>query len=144
MLKREVAMSDRGEIERVVRESYAARKRNHVTETLSYFHPEARFRIMGSKNLGPMTETVSGLDALRAMFEHLFPIWDWSQFDIRSVHIDGDKAFVNLSGKIRHIPTGKVVDTEILDRLTVKDGRIVDFVEFVDTHLLVQTTSGAS
>jgi ketosteroid isomerase-like protein len=132
-------MSDRSEIERIVRESYAARKRNHVADTLNHFHPDARFRIVGSKNLGPMTEVVSGHGALRSMFEHLFPIWDWSKFEIGSIHVEGDKAFVHLSGQIRHIPTGSILDTEILDRLTIKDGRIIDFVEFLDTHLLART-----
>jgi ketosteroid isomerase-like protein len=132
-------MAERNETERLVRESYAARKRNSVPETLKHFHPDIRFRIMGSEALGPMTKGVSGLDALRSMFEGLFPAWDWSNFEIRSIHVDGDKAFVHLSGPIRHVPTGKVIDTEVLDRLTIKDGLIVDFVEYVDTHLLAQT-----
>jgi len=137
-------MSTRNEIERIVRESYVARQRNHVGDTLSYFHPEARFRVVGSKSLGPMTEAVTGIGALRPMFEQLFPTWDWSNFKIDSIHIDGDKAFVHLSGKIRHVPTGKVLDTEILDRLTIKDGKIVDFAEFLDTHLVMQTVSGGA
>jgi ketosteroid isomerase-like protein len=132
-------MAERNEIERIVKESYAARKRNSVAETLKYFHPDVSFRVMGSENLGPMTKGVSGLDALRSMFEGLFPAWDWSNFEIRSIHVDGDRAFVHLSGQIRHVPTGKIIDTEILDRLTIKDGLIVDFAEFLDTHLLART-----
>jgi ketosteroid isomerase-like protein len=50
---------------------------------------------------------------------------------------------VHLSGRIRHVPTGKVLDTEILDKLTIKDGKIVDFAEFLDTHLVAQTVGGA-
>ena len=132
-------MSTRNEVERVVRESYAARKRNHVEDALKYFHPDARFRLVGSKSLGQMTEAISGIAALRTMFEHLFPIWDWSKFEIHSLHVDGDKAFVHLSGQVGHIPTGKILDTEILDTLTIKDGKIADFAEFLDTHLVAQT-----
>src|SRR5437763_15519963 len=98
-------MKTREDVERIVRESYAARKRNHVDDALTYFHGDARFRLVGSKNLGRMTEAVSGAPALRAMFDHLFPMWDWSDFDIHSIHVDGDKAFVHLSGRIRHVPT---------------------------------------
>jgi ketosteroid isomerase-like protein len=132
-------MAERNEIERIVRESYAARKKNDVPETLKHFHRDIRFRLMGSESLGPMTKGVSGLDALRSMFEGLFPAWDWSSFEIRNIHVDGDRAFVHLSGQIRYVPTGAVIDTEILDRLTIKDGLIVDFVEYLDTHLLAQT-----
>ena len=137
-------MSQRNEVERIVRESYAARKRNHVGDALKHFHPEARFRLVGSKSLGQMTETVSGRAALQAMFEHLFPIWDWSNFDIHSIHVDGDKVFVHLSGQVRHVPTGKVLDTEILDKLTIRDGKIIDFAEFLDTHLVIETIGGAA
>jgi hypothetical protein len=28
------------------------------------------------------------------------------------------------------------MDTEILDRITIKNGLIVDFTEFLDTHLV--------
>jgi ketosteroid isomerase-like protein len=132
-------MVQRSEVERVVRDSYAARKRNDVGETLKHFHPEVTFRIMGSEQLGPMTEAVHGLGPLRAMFENLFPAWDWSDFKIDHIHVDGDRAFVHLSGQIRHVPTGSVLKTEILDRLTIKDGLIVDFAEFLDTHLLART-----
>ena len=132
-------MTDRNEIERIVRASYDARRRNDVDATLKHFHPDARFRISGSPALGPMTKPTVGHGDLRQMFEQLFPQWDWKDFHVTNIHVEGDTAYVHLAGKIRYIPTGKVIETEILDRLILKEGLIVEFTEFLDTHLAVAT-----
>lgn len=133
----------REEVEKLVRSSYVARRSNDVEATLKHFHPDAEFRIVGSDSLKPMTEAVSGHGNLRAMFKQLFPAWDWSDFHIQTMHIDGNTAFVYSSGKLRHLPTGKSMTTEILDRITLRDGLIVGFTEFIDTHLLTQVLGAA-
>jgi ketosteroid isomerase-like protein len=39
-------------------------------------------------------------------------------------------------GTIRHVPTGIPIVTEILDKITVREGKIVEFVEFLDTDAI--------
>jgi ketosteroid isomerase-like protein len=129
---------NRVEIEKLVRSSYDARRANDVEATLKHFHPEAEFRIVGSDSLKPMTEAITGHASLRQAFNELFPAWDWSDFHVQTMHIDGNTAFVYSSGTLRHQPSGKTMKTEILDRIALRDGLIVGFTEFIDTHLLTQ------
>src|SRR5688572_10174825 len=123
---------DKAEIEALVRGSYATRQTNDIDAVMAYFHPEAEFRIVGSDALGPMSRPVAGHDGLRAMFAALLPEWDWSGFGPKSLHIDGNTVFVYSAGSIRHNPTGRVVTTEILDRVVIRDNLIVSFTEFLD------------
>jgi len=127
---------DRNELEDLVRASYRSRQTGDVEAALKYFHPDAEFRIVGSDSLKPLTEKIRGHASLRKVFEIFFPVWDWSKFHVQTIHVDGNTAFVHSSGEMRHSPSGKSMDTEILDRITIKNGLIVDFTEFLDTHLV--------
>jgi ketosteroid isomerase-like protein len=47
-----------------------------------------------------------------------------------------------LRGTMIHTPTGQGIEFETLDVLTVADGKIIDFLEFLDTHRLARIISG--
>ena len=40
------------------------------------------------------------------------------------------------SGTMRHSPSGTDFTYEILDIVTLEDGKIIELVEFLDTHML--------
>ena len=132
-------MSRPEDIAALVREMYAARQLNTRDAVEKYFDPDIAFRVAGSGLLHPMTAPIRGAEALRGVLDSLLSTWDWSGFGITSVNVDADKAFVHLAGKIRHLPSGTLIDTEILDVLTYKEGRIIAFTEFLDTQLVAKT-----
>jgi ketosteroid isomerase-like protein len=135
---------DRKGIEDLVRSCYQTRRAADVERVLTYFHPNAEFRIVGSDLLKPLTETVSGLANLRKLFQELFRLWDWSKFQIKTIHVDGNVVFVHSSGELHHTPSGKSVNTEILDRIAIKDGLIISFTEFADTHSIARVVGAAA
>ena len=51
------------------------------------------------------------------------------------------KAVVHSSGPMTYTPTGETVEFETLDLLTIADGKIIDFLEFLDTHQLADIVS---
>jgi len=122
----------------IVEGAYASRRHNDVEEVVPYFHPKATFRIVASADLGELSQTFTGHDALRGAFEQFFKIWDWQQFPIKDMIIDGNKATVHSCGTMRHTPSDTEFPYEILDIVTVEDGKIIEFVEFLDTHQLKQ------
>jgi ketosteroid isomerase-like protein len=126
------------EIATIVRAAYAARQKNDAEAALAFFHPDIRFRIVGSASLKPMTDPIIGLDAFRQALPRMAREWDWSQFPIKSLVVDGETAVVHSVGPLKHLPSGKVLQTEILDKLTLRDGKIIEFDEFVDTHAVAE------
>jgi ketosteroid isomerase-like protein len=131
-------MMDRRELERTVRTFYRARNDNDIEQIMALVDPNACFRIAGNYRLGPLTHMTEGTSEISARFGDLMTNWDVSGLDIESMHVDGDTVLVHRSGSIRFIPTDTFIDTEMLDKLTFSDGRIIEFVEFVDTLMAAE------
>lgn len=131
-------------LEGMIRQSYEARRRENVEDVLTYFDPQATFRIVANSDLGELGRQLQGHDELRAAFAELFRTWDWRDFPVKQMIIEGDKVVVHSGGVMHHTPSKKDVNFETVDILTLKDGKIVDFVEFFDTHLLDKIVTGAA
>jgi ketosteroid isomerase-like protein len=132
----------RAEVERVIRDSYAARRDEDVEAVLGFFTKDATFRISINERLGEYGRTIRGHEELRQFFVQLFRTWDWREFHFESVVIDESgrqiRAAVHSTGTMRHAPSGREFRFETLDLLSFSDGRIASFLEFFDTDLLAQ------
>ena len=56
-----------------------------------------------------------------------------SDFRIKSMQVDGDKVAVHWHAHMRSTINGEEADTEIVDLIELRDGRIASFLEFCDT-----------
>jgi ketosteroid isomerase-like protein len=128
-------MSDRSQFERLLKEVYAARKKGDVEGILRLFSVDAHFQMAGSISASPMPLRTAGVTEFRTVLERLIRTFEWVDQDIICMLIDGPRAAVHWRGKIRSSVTGETVDTELVDIVEVKDGRIVSFIEFCDTAL---------
>jgi ketosteroid isomerase-like protein len=128
-------MSDRSQFERLLKEVYATRKRGDVDGILRLFSVDAHFQMAGSISASPMPLRTAGVTEFRTVLERLILTFEWVDQDIMCMLIDGPRAAVHWRGKIRSSVTGETVDTELVDIVEVKDGRIVSFIEFCDTAL---------
>jgi ketosteroid isomerase-like protein len=128
-------MSDRSQFERLLKEVYATRKRGDVDGILRLFSVDAHFQMAGSISASPMPLRTAGVTEFRTVLERLIRTFEWVDQDIMCMLIDGPRAAVHWRGKIRSSVTGETVDTELVDIVEVKDGRIVSFIEFCDTAL---------
>ncbi|CAM5771743.1 hypothetical protein LMIY3S_03611 [Labrys miyagiensis] len=137
-------MNGRAEIEAFLREMYAHRFAGNVESIMAGFGAEPRFRVAGDEVLGVLSTEVRGVDALRAMMQQLVDNWDWSEYQIQSVIVDGDRAVVHGSGPMLFTPTGQRYETETLDLIRLEDGKIVEFLQFLDTHLLARVVGLAA
>src|SRR5262245_40942607 len=128
-------MSDRSEIERILKEAYAARKRGDIDAILRLFSVDAHFQLAGSISASPIPLRTAGASQFRNVLDKLIRTFEWVDQQIICMLIDGPRAAVHWRGRIRSTASGETVDTELVDIVEFKDGRIVSFVEFCDTAL---------
>ena len=128
-------MSDRSEIERILKEAYAARKRGDIDAILRLFSVDAHFQLAGSISASPIPLRTAGTSQFRTVLERLIRTFEWVDQQIICMLIDGPRAAVHWRGRIRSTVSGETVDTELVDIVEFKDGRIISFVEFCDTAL---------
>ncbi|MDQ0472742.1 nuclear transport factor 2 family protein [Labrys wisconsinensis] len=128
-------MAKRTLIETMLRTCYAMRRAEDIEGALESFTEDATFRLVGNPGLAPLTKAVTGRDALRAMLTQLARDWDWRDYHITSIMVDGDHAVVHSRGRMRYTPKNAAMETETLDLITIRDGKISDFQQFCDTHM---------
>jgi ketosteroid isomerase-like protein len=127
-------MSDRGGVEKVLREVYEARVRGDLDTIGRIFADNARFEVAGSSQVSPIPARVEGA-GIRPLVAQMIKTFQLSDLRILSMVIEGTKAAVHWRVKVRSGVTGETADTQLFDLLEVKDGRITSFVEFCDTAL---------
>jgi ketosteroid isomerase-like protein len=126
-------MSDRGQIEKTLREAYAARQSGDVDKIVELFAPDARFTMAGSPHLSPMAMRVAGADQLRTALDGMVKIFVLLDHQIVSITVDGDRAAVHWRARFKSSVTGETLETELCDLVEMKGDRIASFLEFCDT-----------
>jgi ketosteroid isomerase-like protein len=129
-------MLDRAAVEKLVMDAYAARNARDLEAIMRMFRPDASFRLAGSAAAFPGAVEVRGEAQLRAAFEGLMQAFDFLEQKLVTSVIEGSRAAVQWQVRLRHNPTGKVVDTELFDLWTIDGGRIASLVQFCDTALV--------
>jgi ketosteroid isomerase-like protein len=127
-------MGDRAQIERTLREAYAARKRGDLDALGAVFAPHARFQMAGS-NVSPIARKVVGAEEYRPLLAGMIKTFELLDYTIVRMLIDGDAAAVQWHAKMRSSVTGQTVETDLFDLIEMEDGRIASFLEFCDTAL---------
>lgn len=127
-------MGNRTDLEKAVIKFYEFRSQPSLEAILQMFHPKGSFRISGTPKLGPFTQRVNMPETLPAAVAHLLDVWDLSKVKTVDLHIDGDTVLIHRAGTVTYIPTKTSFHTEFMDKVTFKDGLIIDFTEFVDTY----------
>jgi ketosteroid isomerase-like protein len=142
MSGREEAMTDRSQIERLLKEAYAARKRGDVDAVCACFTDSPTFTMAGAQQASPIALRATDRDAFRAIIAGLIQTFEWLDHEILSMIIDGQKAAVHWRGRLRSTVTRDEVVTELVDLVTVEDGRIASLTEFCDTALAARMMEG--
>ena len=125
---------DRQQIERLLRDLYAARVSGDVTAVYDKFSPDARFQITGASHSTPVAVTAVGAKEYRPLLAIMIKSFKLSDHEILSLLIDGAKAAVHWRAKIFSRLTGTTVLTELVDMIEIRNGRIGSYVEFFAPH----------
>jgi ketosteroid isomerase-like protein len=127
-------MTSREDIERTLRDAYAARQRGDLDALGQIFAPHARFQMAGS-SASPVAARAEGAEQYRPLLAGMIKTFEILDHKIVAMLIDGSKAAVQWHAKMRSSVTGQTVETDLFDLIEIEDGRIKSFYEFCDTAL---------
>ncbi|MCC6776339.1 MAG: nuclear transport factor 2 family protein [Hyphomicrobiales bacterium] len=121
-------MITRDDIEKLLRETYAARQRGDLDGICRAFAPDGRFQMAGS-NASPVAVRVEGCEQYRPLLAGMIKTFEISDYSIPNMLIEGDKAAVHWRAEMRSAITGQTVETELLDliEIEIENGRITSF-----------------
>jgi ketosteroid isomerase-like protein len=125
----------------VLNKFYDTRARLDLDGHLSFTHPDCVFRMVGSPKLGALTQQWVGLEQIRGIAQELFDAWDLSQLEIVSIHECGDTIYVHRRGDAIYRQDGSVLNSELLDKLTFRDGAVIEYLQFIDTFAIADFIS---
>jgi len=138
---REDRTTSRADIERILRDAYAARQRGDLEAIAGIFAPDARFQMAGS-NASPVATLVEGAEQYRPLLAGMIKTFEILEHKIVSMLIDGSKAAVQWRARMRSTVTGETVETDLFDLVEIEGGRIKSFLEFCDTALAARMMRG--
>jgi ketosteroid isomerase-like protein len=128
-------MTDRSQMEKLLADTYAARKRGDLDSVCACFVDEPSFVMAGSREASPIAVQCTDGATFRTVMSGLIATFEWLDQQVLAMVIDGPRAAVHWRGRIRSTITGEEVVTELVDVITVQDGRIQSLIEFADTAL---------
>ena len=124
---------NRTSIEALVRRVLDARLEGRIDDIAACLAPDVTLRFPGSAGGGGIERSSQSRDAVRAHLTQLVGVWRWTGWEIESMLVDGSRAAVHVRQSLVHAPSGTAMTCEVLDLVTVRDGLVSEFVEFVDT-----------
>ena len=119
-------MDPRQTIESILDKAYAARREHNAEAAAALFAEDGRFMANGAP--AAATNRAEQLTALKGLFE----AFEVVEFQQHCRIIDPPRAVVHWRGKFR-AKNGKVGETDVLDLIEVRDGRIASLTSFFDT-----------
>jgi ketosteroid isomerase-like protein len=122
-------MTERRQVEELVRRLHAARLDGNLESLSALFGPEARMRIQGTSDGKPIAVGASG-SQIRAWLSILVKTFRLGGYRLLSLTIEGERAAAHWRVDIHSKITGALVPTELVDLVEVRDGHIVSYVEF--------------
>jgi ketosteroid isomerase-like protein len=128
-------MTDRSQVETLLTNAYAARKRGDIDALCACFTEKPSFIMAGARETSPIAVQCADGTTFRTVMSGMIATFEWLDQQILAMIIDGSKVAVHWRGRIRSTLTGDEVVTELVDVITVKDGKIQSLVEFADTAL---------
>jgi ketosteroid isomerase-like protein len=127
-------MTARQAIEDLLEELYAARVRGDLDTVARLFAANATFQVAGSDRASPMPTFVKGNAGIRSLMQGMIADFEVSDFTVLEMLIDGPSA-VRWQATFHYTKTGRMFTTELADFITVANGQVVSFIEFLDTAL---------
>jgi ketosteroid isomerase-like protein len=123
-------MTERAEVERLLRELHAARVAGELERLCGLFDPAARFRIAGTSDGKAVAIDASGASAIRPWLSMLLKTFRLSGYELLSSVIDGERAALHWRVDIHSRITGSRVSTELVDLVESRNQLITSYIEF--------------
>jgi ketosteroid isomerase-like protein len=135
-------MTSRSQIESIVKSLCEARLRGDLDGVLKDIAADARFSLNGrGTGVQALGAPCQGMAAIKPVIQQLIDTWRFDRLEQVELMVEGEKAVVHWRADVTCIPTGKSAPFEIVDLITFRDGRIVDYQQSTDTALIMKLAS---
>lgn len=135
---------DRELIEHRVRTIFERRAEGDIPGMLEYAAEDISYNVCGNWTLYPFSHPARGkaayaqaLAAIAVMYENLGSI-------IHELLIDGDRAALHRTSKLRNRGTGQAITIDVCDFLRFRDGLVIEFSEYPDSAALERLDRSAA
>jgi ketosteroid isomerase-like protein len=123
-------MTDRTEIEGLVRELHAARVAGDLERLCRVYAADARLRIAGSSDGKPIAIDASRILRIKPWLSILVKTFRLRGYELLSLTVDGTKAAAHWRVDIESKITGISTATELVDLIEVRNGLVSSQIEF--------------
>jgi ketosteroid isomerase-like protein len=123
-------MTERAQVEQLVKELHAARLEGDLERLCRVFAPDARLRIAGSSDGKPIAIDASRIARIRPWLSILVKTFRLSRYQLLSMTVEGAHAAAHWRVDIESKITGIVIPTELVDLIEVRNGHITSQIEF--------------
>ena len=135
-------MTSRTHMEQAVRSLYAARVQGDLDGAVKDLAEDAVFSLNGRGTGVPaMSQDCCGKTAVRESVGQLIDNWRFDDWTETSLLVDGNKIALQWTAHVTFVPTRKSATLQVVDVITIRDGKIVDFRQSTDTAMLMQLAS---
>jgi ketosteroid isomerase-like protein len=124
------SMTDREQIDGLLRGLYAARLHGDLDGMCKAFAEDAVFQIAGAGQVSAVSNRAIGLGEIRPLLAVMIKTFKLRDQVIQDILIDGMKAAVHWRAGVHSRITGTMALTEFVALVETRDGRITSYLEF--------------
>jgi uncharacterized protein len=121
---------------------YAAFGRGDIAAILAAVAPDVRWEMVGRSADYVRFGARTGVAGVQDFFRILADNEDFTQFQPTEFYSEGDKVFVLGRLALKFKKTDRTVNTDWIHIFTIRDGKVVEFKEFLDTAQFVAASKG--
>ena len=126
-------MIERTAVADLIRSAYAARHRGDLDGLMSHFHEACSYRLAGGPEACEVFVQPDGRAAVREQMAGLIATYVFSNIEELALMVEGDRATLHWRADVVCLPTGRTGSFEIMDLITVADGKVASVTQFTDT-----------
>ncbi len=134
-------MGNREVVLEQIRRAYAARDRGALDDLMAEFDPEAVFTLAGDEGCEGVAGSACGVPQVRERMAQLIDTFQFRERRVLTELVDGDRAAVHSRVTVRCAPKNVEQETEILDLFRLRDGKVIELIEFADTAVAAKMLS---
>jgi ketosteroid isomerase-like protein len=123
-------MTEREQIDGLLRGLYAARLRGDLDGMCKAFTDDAVFQIAGAGQVSAVSNRAVGVGEIRPLLAVMIKTFKLRDQVIQDILIDGLKAAVHWRAGVHSRITGTMALTEFVALVDIRDGRIASYLEF--------------
>lgn len=135
---RKLGVLDRELIEHRIRTIFERRAQGDTPGVIEYAAEDILYDVRGGWTLYPFSRPARGKALAAQMIATIEAMYENLGSTIHELVIDGDRAAVHRTSKLRNRGTGQAISVDVCDFLRFRDGLVVEFAEYPDSAALAK------